>query len=86
MLDRFDAIGYDKHGTEAERIDEAIVPADLNLIYAQDLRAIINEYLPQHSRFTMIAGKSSFMLPLPLLLTNFPLLQVKVHVCTFPSS
>lgn len=38
-------------------LDEAIVPADLNLIFAQDLRMILNKQLPRSVKFTMIAGK-----------------------------
>ena len=54
--------GFDRH-TDSEphsdgdgEFDEAIVPSDLNLIYAKDLRDIVNENLKPGVKFTMISG------------------------------
>ena len=40
-------------------LDEAIVPTDLNLMYAQDLREIANIHVRHDVRFTVIAGMIS---------------------------
>lgn len=47
-------------------LDEAIVPTDLNLLYTQDLREIVDQNLPKGVKFTMIAG--SPLSPLDLVL------------------
>ena len=41
-------------------MDEAIVPSDLNLIYAQELRDIANN-VKYGVKFTMVAGKPLFL-------------------------
>ena len=38
--------------------DEAICPTDMNLIYNEDFRALVNEYLQEGAYFTLIAGSS----------------------------
>lgn len=56
-------------------LDEAIVPTDLNLLYAQDLREILDKYLPERVKFTMIAGN-----PLVLLELDLPYPGL-LHIC-----
>ena len=47
-------------------LDEAIVPTDLNLLYTQDLRQIVDQNLPKGVKFTMIAGSPLSLLDLVL--------------------
>ena len=56
-------------------LDEAIVPTDLNLLYAQDLRELLDKYLPERVKFTMIAGN-----PLTLLELDLPYPGLS-HIC-----
>ena len=54
---------------------DAIVPTDLNLLYAQDLREIVDQNLPKGVKFTMIAGS-------PLSLVDLVLTYAEVqHTC-----
>ena len=61
-------------------LDEAIVPADLDLLYAQDLREILDKYLPEGVKFTMIAGNSHSLLELDAMSGTCPIPDLHVLV------